>query len=161
MAPATTALGSDVKPHLKSRFCLQAILKKRGGAMLECEIDGPANSSARTMLTAQGIPGQCIYGARDTRSICLPPHNACTGRTTQVRVCETDRPTLYPAPPAPSHTPPARTESSKKGGRGTALDIFWGDSANLIPKKRGCGTVCPGRWGMAGGWGCRVEGQLR
>ena len=28
---------------------------------------------------------------------------------------------------------------------------------NLIPKKGGRGTVCPGRWGMAGGWGCRAE----
>ena len=47
MAPAPKVLGSDIKTHLKSRFCLQAILKK-GGAMLECEIDGP--DQCRTLL---------------------------------------------------------------------------------------------------------------
>ena len=30
LAPAPKVLGSDIKTHLKSRFCLQAILKKRG-----------------------------------------------------------------------------------------------------------------------------------
>ena len=34
LAPAPKVLGSDIKTHLKSRFCLQAILKKRG-AMLQ------------------------------------------------------------------------------------------------------------------------------
>ena len=35
LAPAPKVLGSDIKTHLKSRFCVQAILKKRG-VMLEC-----------------------------------------------------------------------------------------------------------------------------
>ena len=40
--------------------------------------------------------------------------------------------------------------------------FFLGDSANLIPKlKGGRGTVCPGRWGMAGGCGYRVERDWR
>ena len=47
LAPAPKVLGPDCKPHLKSRFCLQAILKK-GGAMLSCEMDGP--DQCRTLL---------------------------------------------------------------------------------------------------------------
>ena len=39
LAPAPKVLGPDIKTHLKSRFCLQAIVKK-GGALLESEIDG-------------------------------------------------------------------------------------------------------------------------
>ena len=36
-----STLGPDIKTHLKSRFCLQAILEKRG-AMYDFEIDVPA-----------------------------------------------------------------------------------------------------------------------
>ena len=31
--------GSDIKTHLKSRFCLQAILKQRGAIVIVLEID--------------------------------------------------------------------------------------------------------------------------
>ena len=58
--------------------------------------------------------------------------------------------------PQPYHLPGRNPQ--KKGGRGTdVLDVFWGDSANSIPKKGGRGTVCPGRRGMAGGCGWGVE----
>ena len=55
LAPAPKVPGSDITTHLKSRFCLQAILTKRG-AMLEFEIDVP------------NVP------SRDTGSIYLTPY---------------------------------------------------------------------------------------
>ena len=38
LAPAPKVLGSDIKTHLKFRFCLHAILKERG-AMYKVEVD--------------------------------------------------------------------------------------------------------------------------
>ena len=54
--------GAEIRYQNTSQIqiLLASHFEKKKGAMLECEIDGPANSSTRTMLTAQGIPGQCL-----------------------------------------------------------------------------------------------------
>ena len=91
LGPRTHGAGIRHQNTSQIQILLASHFEKKKGAMLECEIDGPTNSSAKTLLTAQGRPGQYIYGARDTRSIYVPPHNTQGARPTSG--CETDRPT--------------------------------------------------------------------
>ena len=76
LAPAPKVPGSDIKTHLKSRFCLQAIWKKRC-AIYECVMHWPHECTPVE-------PGHTVETQHHTRSarcvcvcVCLRVH-MCT-----------------------------------------------------------------------------------